>query len=1006
MQARKVLPFVLLLALLLMPFADAARAVSARSAQPIIPPQEGTPPASPPVSIGADPTPAKDSASPQSLSGSYVVFDPSIGGSATYLPGASQTLCFRSESFTTDYEYAYSNWLKFPDTWNVSTVYVEGTPVCDSGASWGTFGWSYQTSPYEVRINHTRLQANTDHCVANYCVEVTPSFAGDPAQVSWYFDGDGYGGGPHNPCSSDNYNPAGQSACDESTNLPASIPTEATGLFFSPERIDSAGCHGEPQEHAVKLYNRTGATATITLEYFADFGGTFTGPQGFIIPDGEYASFFVTLDPHVCTDDREIYGVIEATCGGGETALFEIHKQIYSEAAEWQQLATNPAVTMDNVLAAYSGKLWQITGYGTTGVSNYDPLTDAWTAIPASAPPFGQNYARSGCQYENKVFMYGDSTTPGFTGLWSYDMDTNVWTAETPSGTPPPLTGIWAPAWVSDPVTHICFMTGGSNTPGTGTLTSVYGFDPLFDSWLPSMPSFTTPRDFHAAFIFERPADNHKLLCVAGGNSADLGLTSTQCYDFTAAMWYPENADLGVLPASLWGMGYATLTADAGDDLWLVNGIDAAYAIANVTWRLNTATGGWEDLGPLPGGAVYRLSAAVLDNTLYQSGGSTGGFSPSGLTHKFLVEVCEACVLPDVVKEATAVALPGETIDYTITVPQIYNDTIQIFDTLPEGTSFVPGSLTVWPDIGNYGYIPSASMVYWFYEPAPLKAAEWTPVEIAGAAGEVDLQISGKTSAAAQTPNAPARDVNAVLWDQPISTVNTDTYVDQEFEDYPAYSSFLADDFIADSPWTIDSFFVPGNGWNGFTTLLNASQVTFMIFADDMGVPAGDPAGRGDPPLWVETMLPTDPSLTITTGAGGYPSDVLFELDTPILLPSGHYWFIFYPTLNFTSYGQFGRQASDTANGYTAQFVNPGGGFGYGTEWQPWTVIGPTQTDVAFSIYGSANQSVEISFQAEVLAPRRDVLNTAYLIYGDRLIWSQAVTFTGHPVYLPITMKQ
>jgi hypothetical protein len=68
-------------------------------------------------------------------------------------------------------------------------------------------------------------------------VEVTPSFAGDPAQVSWYFDGDGYGGGPHNPCSSDNYNPAGQSACDESTNLPASIPTDATGLFFSPKGL-------------------------------------------------------------------------------------------------------------------------------------------------------------------------------------------------------------------------------------------------------------------------------------------------------------------------------------------------------------------------------------------------------------------------------------------------------------------------------------------------------------------------------------------------------------------------------------------------------------------------------------------------------------------------------------------------------------------------------------------------------------------------------------------------
>jgi len=179
-----------------------------------------------------------------------------------------------------------------------------------------------------------------------------------------------------------------------------------------------------------------------------------------------------------------------------------------------------------------------------------------------------------------------------------------------------------------------------------------------------------------------------------------------------------------------------------------------------------------------------------------------------------------------------------------------------------------------------------------------------------------------------------------------------------------------------------------------------------MIYADNMGVPAGDPSGRGDLPLWAVSLPPTDPQLTITTGSGGFPSNVQLDLDTPLILPAGHYWFIFYPTMNFGVGGQYGRQPADTSNGYTAQFINPGGAWGFGTEWQPWTVIGPTQTDVAFSIYGSANQSVEISFQAEVLAPRRDVLNTAYLIYGDRLIWSQAVTFTGHPVYLPITMKQ
>ena len=127
------------------------------------------------------------------------------------------------------------------------------------------------------------------------------------------------------------------------------------------------------------------------------------------------------------------------------------------------------------------------------------------------------------------------------------------------------------------------------------------------------------------------------------------------------------------------------------------------------------------------------------------------------------------------------------------------------------------------------------------------------------------------------------------LWEQPLSVVDPNTYESQEISDYQTYSSFMADDFTVDAPWTIESFFVPGSGWNGFSTLFNATQLTFMIYADDMGIPAGDPSGLGDPPLWALSMLPTDPQVTITTGSDGFPSNVQLDLDTPLMLPAGHY---------------------------------------------------------------------------------------------------------------------
>jgi hypothetical protein len=103
----------------------------------------------------------------------------------------------------------------------------------------------------------------------------------------------------------------------------------------------------------------------------------------------------------------------------------------------------------------------------------------------------------------------------------------------------------------------------------------------------------------------------------------------------------------------------------------------------------------------------------------------------------------------------------------------------------------------------------------------------------------------------------------------------------------------------------------------------------------------------------------------ITNGTpGGWPSNTQLNLTTPIELPPGTYWLVFYPSMDFT-YGQYGRQPADTANGYTGQFVNPGGAFGYGTVWQDWNVLGPTQTDIAFRLEGEIIPVFDIPWLSE-----------------------------------------
>ena len=201
----------------------------------------------------------------------------------------------------------------------------------------------------------------------------------------------------------------------------------------------------------------------------------------------------------------------------------------------------------------------------------------------------------------------------------------------------------------------------------------------------------------------------------------------------------------------------------------------------------------------------------------------------------------------------------------------------------------------------------------------------------------------------------------AVLWDQPLSAVNQNAYINQAFGDFPTFSSYLADDFVVPAQgWSIESIFVPSNGWNGATTIACGPALTFQIYADNAGIPGGDPSGGGNPPLWTLTVPPTDPQITITNGSGGIPTNVLATLAAPVQLTAGTYWLIFFPTADFATCGQFGRQPADTTSGTIGYFINPGGGVGYGTAWQPWTILGPTEHDIAFRLEGTVGGGPQV----------------------------------------------
>ncbi len=290
--------------------------------------------------------------------------------------------------------------------------------------------------------------------------------------------------------------------------------------------------------------------------------------------------------------------------------------------------------------------------------------------------------------------------------------------------------------------------------------------------------------------------------------------------------------------------------------------------------------------------------------------------------------------------------------------------------------------------------------------------------------GAVNYQITTKSPVQDQVSVVSEVDnTGMALWDQPLSRIIQQAFINQKFSDYATFSSFLADDFVSGG-WTISDIFVPGFGWAGFSSLTYATALTWQIYADDGGIPAGGPSGGGAPPIWSLSLSPTDLQVTIFPGTpGGYPSTVKLTLDVPVTLPPGRYWLIFYPSMDYTL-GQYGRQPSDSANGYVGKFINPGNGLGLGTSWRDWSVLDSPLPDIAFRIDGEIpwisenpvlgtvqpgnTQLVTVDINSAGLVPgvytsrlvfRTNDLDRPLITVPVRLYVSNGV------VYLPLTVK-
>ena len=179
----------------------------------------------------------------------------------------------------------------------------------------------------------------------------------------------------------------------------------------------------------------------------------------------------------------------------------------------------------------------------------------------------------------------------------------------------------------------------------------------------------------------------------------------------------------------------------------------------------------------------------------------------------------------------------------------------------------------------------------------------------------------------------------AVLWSQAPTGTNASAYIDQEFPDFPAFSTYqVADVTVGAGGWAIDSitsYFGSGGGsWP------SSLDVRVNIFSKTGALPlaSDDPTAGAE---YAATLTADGSFLDVTASGLG------------IHLAPGAYWIGMTPIVDFATYGQNFHWQTSGIVGDPSALRNPGNGFADGSDWGTYAMIGGTAGDGAILIEGT-----------------------------------------------------
>lgn len=264
---------------------------------------------------------------------------------------------------------------------------------------------------------------------------------------------------------------------------------------------------------------------------------------------------------------------------------------------KWTNLSPpNPPKGRHGCAMDYDSRLGKVVMFGGYEYKTYWYLGDTWTydldtniwtfQSPADSPPIRESSAMAYDSSSREFVLFGGFGQCIWGDIWTYDLGANTWNNPEPVARPEARGN---PGMAYDSGRDRIVLFGGLN--GFNSFEDTWTYDTSTNTWMNMNPSTSPQARWGHGMVYDSA---HRKSILFGGKTGDEFLNDTWTYDLAANKWTLMNPQVAPSPRCELTMAFDNIRGEAV----LFGGNRDVNAILSDTWTYNLTTNRWTNMTP------------------------------------------------------------------------------------------------------------------------------------------------------------------------------------------------------------------------------------------------------------------------------------------------------------------------------------------------------------------------------------------------------------------------